>query len=192
MTSRKRPKLVLAIYFQTKGFGFRAPGALVLAGRLGHAGGASDRDREKRCLKHIDALLKLHTPDVLVLQDTSKTGTRRAPRIQALNRRTLELAKRRGVPVRTYSREAGSRLFRGVSAPRRSSSIAETIAEHIPVLSLYVPPPRKPWKTADPRMGIFEAAALACTHLQSSGGAPPFLSQYAARANRFLSGRSVI
>ena len=78
MTSRRRPKLVLAIYFQTKGFGF------VL---LQHWASPVDwgtpeivgPDRATRCLKRVDALLRLHTPDVLVLQDTSKTGTRRAP-----------------------------------------------------------------------------------------------------------------
>ena len=71
-------------------------------------------DRATRCLKHIDALLRLHTPDVLVLQDTVKTGTRRAPRIQNLNLRTLELAKRRGISVRTYSRAQIRRIFRGL------------------------------------------------------------------------------
>ena len=103
MTSGKRPKLVLAIYFQTTGFGF------VLLERWSSpvdwgTPELQGRDRATRCLKHIDALLALHTPDVLVIQDTSKTGTRRAPRIRALNRQTLQLAKRRGIPVRTYSR----------------------------------------------------------------------------------------
>jgi transposase len=52
-------------------------------------------DRAKRCLKQIDSLLTLHTPDVLVLQNTTRRGTRRAPRIQALNYQALLLAKRR-------------------------------------------------------------------------------------------------
>ena len=166
----KRSNLVLAIYFQTKGFGF-----VVLEHWFPIDWGTPEvvgPDREKRCLKHIDALLKLHTPDVVVLQNTTKTGTRRAPRIQALNRRTLELAKRCGVPVHMYSRREVLDFFAGLGATTKQQ-IAETIAEYIPVLSLYVPPPRKPWKTADPRMGIFDATALVCTHLQSSGGAPP-------------------
>ena len=161
MTSGKRPKLVLAIYFQTTGFGF------VL---LEHWSSPVDwgtpelqgRDRATRCLKHIDALLALHTPDVLVIQDTSKTGTRRAPRIRALNRQTLQLAKRRGVPVRTYSRARVLDCFEEFGAATKQG-IAEIIAQHIPALSLYVPPPRKPWQSQNPRMGIFEAAALAWT-----------------------------
>ena len=113
MTSRKRPKLVLAIYFQTSGFGF------VL---LEHwfspidwgAPEVRGTDRAKRCLKQIDALLALHTPDILILQDMSRRGTRRTPRIQNLNRQTLLLAKRRGVPVRTFSRAQVLDYFRGV------------------------------------------------------------------------------
>jgi Holliday junction resolvasome RuvABC endonuclease subunit len=165
MNFPKRSSLVLAIYFQTKGFGF-----VVLEHCFPVDWGTPEvvgPDREKRCLKHIDALLKLHTPDVVVLQDMSKTGTRRAPRIQVLNRRTLELAKRRGVLVRTYSREDVRDFFSALGATTKQQ-IAETIAEYIPVLSLYLPPPRKPWKTADPRMGIFDATALALTHLQST------------------------
>ena len=171
MNFPNRSNLVLAIYFQTKGFGFVA-----LEDWFPVDWGTPEMvgpDREKRCLRYIDGLLKLHTPDVVVLQNTTKTGTRRAPRIQALNRRTLELAKRRGVPVRTYSREEVLYFFAGLGATTKQQ-IAETIAEYIPVLSLYVPPPRKPWKTADPRMGIFDATALACTHLQSTGHVTPF------------------
>jgi hypothetical protein len=130
-------------------------------------------DREKRCLKHIDALLTLHTPDILVLQDMSKTGTRRAPRIRALNRQTLQLAKRRGVTVRTYSREQVLRYFEDLGATTKHR-IAEIIAQHIPALGLYLPPPRKPWKTADPRMGIFEAVALVWKYLHANGHTTPF------------------
>lgn len=166
MTAPNQSNLVLAIYFQTKGFGF-----VVLEHCFPVDWGTPEvvgPDREPRCLRQIDSLLKLHTPDLVVLQDTTKIGTRRAPRIQALNRRTLELVKRRGVPARAYSREEVLDFFAGLGATTKQQ-IAEKIAEYIPVLSLYVPPPRKPWKTADPRMGIFDATALACTHLRSSG-----------------------
>ena len=172
MTSRKRPKLVLAIYFQTSGFGF-----VLLEHRTSPVDwGAPEvrgRDRARRYLKQIESLLSLHTPDVLVLQDTTKRGTRRAPRIQALNHQTLLLAKRRGIPVRTYARAQVRDYFEQFGATTKHR-IAETIAHRIPALSLYVPPPRKPWKSEDARMGIFEAAALAWTYLRSSAGAPPF------------------
>jgi hypothetical protein len=172
MISRKRLQLVLAIYFQTSGFAF-----VLLEQRFSPVDwGARDvggPEREERCLKRIDALLKLHTPDVLVLQDTTRRGTRRAPRIQALNHQALKLAKRRGVLVHTYSRAQVREHFEEFGAMTKQR-IAETIAKHIPALDLYVPPPRKPWQSADARMGIFEAAALVWTFFQSSRGAPPF------------------
>ena len=172
MTSRKRTKLVLAIYFQTSGFGF-----VLLEHRFTPIDwGAPEvrgHDRAKRCLKRIDALLALHTPDTLILQDMSRRGTRRAPRIQNLNRQTLRLAKRRGVAVRTFSRGQVLDYFAAFGATTKQR-IAETIAMRIPALSLYVPPPRKPWKSEDARMGIFEATALVWTYLRSSGGPPPF------------------
>ena len=87
--------------------------------------------------------------------------------------RRCELAKRRGIPVRAYSRAKVVDFFEEFGA-KTKQSIAETIAKHIPALSLYVPPPRKPWKSEDARMGIFEAAALAWTFSQSSGDAAPF------------------
>jgi hypothetical protein len=108
-----------------------------------------------------------------VLQDTTRRGTRRAPRIQKLNRQTLQLAKRRDIPVRTYSRAQVLEYFEELGATTKQS-IAETIAKHIPALSLYVPAPRKPWKSEDARMGIFEAAALSWTYLRSGGDAAPF------------------
>jgi hypothetical protein len=172
MSSRKRPKLVLAIYFQTSGFGF----VLLENGFSPVDWGAPEvrgHDRAKRCLKQIDALLALHTPDVLVLQDMSRSGMRRAPRIRVLNYQILLLAMRRGIPVRAFSRAQVLDHFEEFGATTKQC-IAETIATRIPALSLYVPPPRKPWKSEDARMGIFEAAALVWTYLRSSGGAPPF------------------
>jgi hypothetical protein len=172
MTSRKKPRLVLAIYFQTTGFGF-----VLLEHRTSPVDwGAPEvrgHDRAKRALRQIDSLLTLHTPDVLILQDTTKRGTRRAPRIKALNYQALLLAKRRGIPFRTYSRAQVREYFHEFGATTKQR-IAETIAGHIPALSLYVPPPRKPWKSEDARMGIFEAAALVWVYLRSTGGAPPF------------------
>lgn len=160
----ERSSLILAIYFQTKGFGF------VVLERLFPVDWGTPEvvgpDREARCLRQIDALLTLHTPHVVVLQDTTKTS--RAPRIKALSRRAFELVERRGVPIRAYSRQEVLDFFAGLGATTKQQ-IAQTIAQCIPVLSLYVPPPRKPWKAADPRMGIFDATALAWTHLQSSG-----------------------
>ena len=166
MTSRKRPQLVLAIYFQTTGFGF-----VLLDGWFSPIDWGvpevQGNDRGKRCLQRIDKLLSLHTPDMLVLEDMTG-GRRRAERIKALNRKALQLARKREVPVHTCTREQVFDYFEDLGG-RTKHRIAEIIAQHIPALGLYIPPPRKPWKSADPRMGIFDAAALVWTYFWSRG-----------------------
>jgi hypothetical protein len=160
MTSENRPKQVLAIYFQAAGFAFAVLSdghEPLVAWGVPEFRGANT---EARCLKRIESLLLLHTPDVLVLQDTSQRNTRRASRIQELNRETVGLAKDLGVRVSTYARTRVQDYFKDLGADTKQR-MAEIIAKHLPALELYVPPPRKPWKSQDPRMGIFEAAALA-------------------------------
>jgi hypothetical protein len=45
-------------------------------------------------------------------------------------------------------------------------SLAEFIAKRIPTFRRYVPPARKLWKPENPRMGLFDAAALALIFFQ--------------------------
>src|SRR6266853_643141 len=103
MISRRRYDLVLAIYPQSRGFAF-----VLFEGWLAPVDWgvyeARGVDKNARCLRRIDSLLALHTPDVLVLQDMSEHGTRRARRIRELNRRATELADKRGMIVSMYSR----------------------------------------------------------------------------------------
>jgi len=61
-------------------------------------------------------------------------------------------------------RNSFARYYRALTKQR----IAETIANHIPALNLYVPPARKPWMSEHERMGLFEAAALAWMHFHNS------------------------
>jgi hypothetical protein len=168
MISHKRYDLVLAIYLQSRGFAF-----VLFDGWLAPVDwgvyDARGADKNARCLDRIDSLLALHTPDVLILQDMSESGTRRAHRIRELNRDAAELADQRGMLVRTYSRAQVVEHFEELGAVTKQT-IAETIAKHIPALSLYVPPARKPWMSEDARMGIFAAAALAWMYFQSING----------------------
>lgn len=46
----------------------------------------------------------MHAPDVLVLQDMSQHGTRRARRIKELNQLIAKRAERQGIPVFMYLR----------------------------------------------------------------------------------------
>ena len=85
MIPRKRHDLVFAIHLQSRGFAF-----VLFEGWLAPVDwgvyDARGADKNARCLDRIKSLLTLHTPDVLILQDMSESGTRRASRIRELLR----------------------------------------------------------------------------------------------------------
>ena len=91
MIYRRRHDLVFAIHIQSRGFAF-----VLFEGWLAPVDwgvyDARGADKNARSLIRINSLLELHSPDVLVLQDMSERGTRRARRIRELNRRAAELA----------------------------------------------------------------------------------------------------
>jgi hypothetical protein len=163
-----RRNFIFAIHLQTRGFAYVLfdESHIPIDWGVYEARGA---DKNARSLLRIDSLLELHTPHVLVLQDMSERGTRRARRIRDLNRRVAELADQRGVRVKTYSRRQVIEYFADLGAVTKHK-IAEAIAKHIPALSLYVPPARKPWMSEHARMGIFDAAALARMFFHSISG----------------------
>jgi hypothetical protein len=169
MIVRRRHNLVLAIYLQSRGFAFSLfEGWLALVDWAVHE--IRGADKNARCLKRIDSIFALHAPDVVVLQEMSEGGTRRALRIQKLNRDIAELAERRGIVVHMYSRVEVRNSFAHYYDAMTKQRIAETIANLIPSLKLYVPSARKPWMSEHARMGIFEAAALAWMYFHNGDG----------------------
>src|SRR5262245_26735550 len=160
--------LVLALYPQSHGFSF----ALFEAWPSPLDWGFHEvrgLHRNVKCLRRIASIFALHTPDFVALQGMSDGGARRAPRIQELNRLIAELAEGEGIPVRSYSRTQVLEYFEHRGATTKQQ-IAETIAQKVPALALQLPPPRKPYKSEDDRMGIFEAAALAWMFFHDLGG----------------------
>src|SRR6516165_5890678 len=141
MIKRRRYDLVLAIYLESRGFAFALFDGWCDPADWGffEARGANN----ERSVRRVEALLELRAPDVVVLQDTSEGGTRRARRIRALNLEIAHVAQERGIFVRTYSRGQIAKHFDLFGAGNKQQ-IAETIAKHIPALDFYVPPPRKP------------------------------------------------
>lgn len=168
MNRLRRYDLVLAIYPNARGFAF-----VLFEGSLSPVDWGvttvRQRDRNGRCLEMIGRLLSKQEPDVVVLQDNSLSGTRRSRRITALNASIAHLAELSNLPVRSFSRNSVRRAFQDVPSGNKQD-IAQSIAKHIPVFERYVPYPRKPWMTEDPRMGLFDAAALALTFFQTSVG----------------------
>ena len=168
MKAHRRYDMVLAIYPSARGYAF-----VIFEGPLSpidwSVSEARGRYKNQRCLVGIAAVLERYQPDVLVLQDMSSTGTRRAHRLRELNAGIEELAEERGIPVFAYSRAQVRQAFESFGVGNKHS-IAEAIAKHIPAFDRYLPPLRKPWMSEDARMGLFDAVALALTFFHSAAG----------------------
>src|SRR5258708_34838862 len=157
MNGLRRYAFVLAIYLNTRGFAF-----VLFEGPLAPVDWSVREMRgsrkDARCLARIVTILDQYLPDVLVLQDTSEQGTRRARRIVKLNEAVAALAEARGLPGYVYSRDKVREAFELFGVTNKQA-LAEIIAKHIPAFERYVPPPRKPWKSEDARQGNFDPAA---------------------------------
>ena len=84
MKEFQRYEVVLSFYPNPRGFAF-----VVFLGHLSpYDYGVKEMRgprRHKRCFASIVAILDQYEPNILVVQDTSVQGTRRAPRITKLN-----------------------------------------------------------------------------------------------------------
>src|ERR1700681_1503587 len=107
----KRYELVLAIYLTRRGFAF-----VLFEGSLSPLDWGTTRrygpEKNDHCLKIAGALFSRYHPEVLVLQDTSWTGTQRSQRITNLNAAPFESAEQQGLPVCAFSRERVRAAFR--------------------------------------------------------------------------------
>lgn len=164
-----RHTLVLGIYPNARGFAF-----VLFEGSLSPCDWGVFRPHQrqhlnKRCLQRFERLFNRYEPDAIVLQDMSSDGTLRVRRIRRLNEMMAALAESKSARVAMYSRVEVRTRFGGEGFTTKQA-IAEAIASRIPMLERFVPPPRKPWNTEHPRMGLFDAAALVLTFYQSQKG----------------------
>jgi hypothetical protein len=159
----RRYALVLVIYFNTRGFAF-----VLFEGHLSPFDWGICEMRgprkHRRCLARVIKILDRYQPDFLVIRDTSRQT--RTPRIANLNNAICEMAVQRHIPIYAYNRDHIRDAFEPAGVLDKQS-LAELIAKHIPAFERYVPPPRKPWMSEDPRMGIFDAAALGLVFYRS-------------------------
>ncbi|KYK46061.1 hypothetical protein A1D31_33730 [Bradyrhizobium liaoningense] len=167
MNGLQRYPCVLAVYLNTRGFGF-----VVFESSLSPVDwGIKETpgpQKNSRCVTKIERILDRYRPSVLILQDTSAGGTRRTQRIKDLNAEIVELAALREIPACAYSRADVLTTFSEFNVETKRD-LALVIAKHIPAFERHLPPPRKPWMSEDARMSLFEAAALALTFFHSAG-----------------------
>ena len=160
--SQRNPRQyrLLAVALSSRGFGYA-----VLEGEYSliecGAKSVKGRDKNGQCVLRVKKLVEFYRPDVLALQDATAKGPRRAPRIQTLNRRIKEMAKKHKLKVAAFSGKQVRGLLMG-NEKATKHEMAEILASQFPnELASRLPPKRRPWMSEDGRMDIFGAVALA-------------------------------
>lgn len=155
--SRSIQKRVLAIDPATRGFGFavlEGPDQLIDWGVK-----ETKVNKNAKSLRLIENLIDRYQPSVIVVEDYEGKGSRRCPRIQKLINDISQLAAKKKVKVRSFSRARVKQAF-SKSGASTKYEIAIAIAKRFPELSPRLPRFRKPWMSEDYRMSIFDAVTL--------------------------------
>lgn len=162
MNISHRGNTVLALYPTTRGIGF-----VVMQSPLAPIdwGTRDTRGKHKNAigLKKISVLIDTHQPDAIVMEDPTAEGSVRTNRIKRLCRSIASLADSQSIDVHAYPRARVQEFFEPFGAKTRHE-IAVSIASQVTALERFLPPRRKPWKIEDPKMSIFNAAALGMTY----------------------------
>jgi len=150
---------ILAISPFYDGFGFALIEGLNTLADWGirHVNG----DKNASCVAKIKELIVRYQPYVIALEDTSHRSVRRSPRIRALTKKIILLAKKHDVRVMCFSREQVAKAF-FPDGHATKYNVAQKVAEKFSdELGFRLPPKRRPWQSEDSRMNIFDAVALA-------------------------------
>jgi hypothetical protein len=149
----------LAIVPNSRGFGFA-----VVEGesRLVHWGLKGVGTSNPNVLEKARALVRLYTPQVLVIEDYC----RRVTRIQELGYALVAMSNELGLALRVIDEKHVRRASVG-SERGTNQALAENIAQQFPAeLNASIPRKRKAWTSEDPRMAVFKAVALAVVAAQ--------------------------
>jgi Holliday junction resolvasome RuvABC endonuclease subunit len=160
-------RIIMAVFPSTRGFGyvvFKGP-YLPIDWGIKHV----SRDKNAECLAKVADLFEWYHPDTVVLEDYRGRASRRTKRIERLIESISDLAQQQRMETYSYSRAAIRNCFAAFGAGTKQE-IAQAIAEQLPELGTRLPPVRKIWMSEDPRMSIFDAAALAITFLDTKSG----------------------
>lgn len=160
--SRKR--VVLAIYFNTRGFAyavFDGPSSPLRWGvKAADPKSVADRFDKAR------TMVLMYQPSVVVLQDCDGGLSRCTPNVHRVIDKVTKLVGERKIEVARYSRSDILCAF----APYRAHTkheIAKAIAKLLPELAPHVPPKRPQWRGEAHRMFFFDAVSLCLTYYLS-------------------------
>jgi len=156
MNSHETESRILAIYLNSRGFGFavlEGPDRLVDWGVVHVPGG-----NRRRTLSKLAVIVNRYQPDHLVTGHPKKSP-HRGVRVRHLLTAIINVASNKRLQRTALSRAQVRRVF-SKSRATTKRAIAMTIADHFPELEPRLPPVRKPWMSEDTRMAIFDAVAL--------------------------------
>ncbi|HEY6803879.1 MAG TPA: hypothetical protein VI306_09900 [Pyrinomonadaceae bacterium] len=120
-------------------------------------------DKNQKCLLFLATLVSRYDPTVVFLESRGPRDRKRVDRIAGFVRSATALIRRSGVPAAPIRRGDVLKFFARHGATTKRA-IALKIVEWFPELSAELPPRRKAWKSEHPRMGMFEALAIALTY----------------------------
>ena len=118
-------------------------------------------DKNAGTIEKVEQMIAHYKPQVMVLEYTASKGSRRYPRIKALTKLLLAVAKRRTMRVNLFSQKQIRQVLLGDERGTKHA-LAQIVAERFPEeLNFRLPPKRRDWMSEDSRMDIFDAVALA-------------------------------
>lgn len=156
----EKEKILLAIYPNTKGFGFAC---LESPQNLLDSGVFNVRPlRNDRLLKRIKFFIDFHEPEIILLRETSSSYDTKGRHKRFSDE--LELfAAERDITVHYYNREQIRQVFEVFGATTKIE-IARKLCSWFSELVPRMPKPRKSYKEEDYNFGVFNAVSLAVTH----------------------------
>lgn len=166
---------ILAIDPTHRGFGYvvlEEPGHLVDWGLCqyrssGHRSDAVHRVRD---------LIRWLVPDVIVIEDTRHGDCRRTQRARDFLDDVAATAAGLRVQTRHVAVATVRARFAAVGATNKDA-VARILAAQFPELAPLVPPLRKPWKSEQERMAIFDSLAITMLFVSKGGSVEEALAQ---------------
>jgi RNase H-fold protein (predicted Holliday junction resolvase) len=159
---------ILSVALSAKGLGYAVMEGQDVFIAHGHKI-VEEGDKNVKSFAWVEKLIARYQPGVLVLQDVAAKDSRRAPRIKSLHRQIVRLAAKHKLTVKLISGIQMRSVLLG-NPKGTKQEMAELLARKFPdELASRLPPKRKPWKSEDTRMDIFDAVALAVVFRLKSG-----------------------
>ena len=159
MTGPRRRDRVLSIYPHARGFTYT-----VFEGPMSPRDWGTKQirgeDQNARCLAAAKRLIESVQPEILALEEIAPPGRRRSPQVARLQRLLQSHAALQAIDVQTFTRKEIRDCFEALGAATRYER-AQLIASQVAAFSDRLPPPRKTWMQENPKMRLFDSAAVA-------------------------------